>query len=138
MIPGFEAEPGEAPFAKPPRTECKHLGERGCRIYRERPPVCRRFQCAWLMAPNLPDELRPDRCGVMFCTNDNPLGEGYVVYAYELEPGALDTELPQWLIEQVVEETTVLLIREGEPVEVLTNDPAVEKNLAALMRSLPP
>lgn len=89
------------------------------------------------MAPNLPEELRPDRCGVMFSTNDNPLGEGFVVFAYELEPGALEDELPQWLIEQVVEETTVLLVREGEPVEVLTNDPAVGENLAALTRMLP-
>jgi len=68
---------------------------------------------------NLPDALRPDRCGVLFCTNDHPDGHGYAVFAYELEPGAIDTDLPRWLIEQVVTELPVFLVRPGMPVEVL-------------------
>ncbi len=97
--------------------------------------MCRRFQCAWLSAPNLPDALRPDRCGVMFSTNENAVGEGYAVYAHELRPGALEDDLPRWLIEQVVEEVTVILVPLGRPVEVLTTDPAVQQELSKRQRS---
>jgi hypothetical protein len=101
----------------------------GCGIYERRPPVCRRFACAWLSAENLPEELRPDRCGVLFCTNDNPIGEGHAVFAYEMREGAVDQPLPQWLIEQVAAEMTVLIVRPDEPIEVLTPDPALQRQL---------
>jgi hypothetical protein len=103
----------------------------GCRIYQERPPVCRRFQCGWLQAPNLPEALRPDRCGVLFCINDNLQGEGHAVYAYELVPGASERELPAWLIRELSEDTTVILVREGR-CEVLTADPETQARLERL------
>jgi len=116
---GFEAAPGESTFTKPPNTPCGHLIQIGCGIYADRPSVCQRFECAWISAPNLPDALRPDRSGVLFCTNDHPDGEGYAVFAYELQPGAIETPLPRWLIEQVVSELPVFIVRPGEPIEVL-------------------
>src|SRR5205823_3357745 len=66
VVLGFEARPGEAPFAKPAGVACPHVCAAGCAIYAERPPVCVRFQCAWLQTPSLPAALRPDRCGVLF------------------------------------------------------------------------
>jgi hypothetical protein len=39
----------------------------GCRIYRDRPPVCEQFYCAWRGLAHLGDEWRPDRCGVLIC-----------------------------------------------------------------------
>lgn len=119
MVLGFDAAPGESGFTKPPNMPCPHLIQIGCGIYNERPSVCRRFECAWISAPNLPDEMRPDRCGVLFCTNDHPDREGYAVFAYEMRPGAVDTPLPTWLIEQVVSELPVFIVRPGEEVEVL-------------------
>lgn len=119
IVPGFDAAPGEAGFHKPANTPCPHLVQIGCGIYAERPPVCRRFECAWIAAPNLPEALRPDRCGVLFCTNDHPRGEGYAVFAYELRKGAADAGLPRWLIEQVSAGLPVLIIRPGQPVEVV-------------------
>mgnify|MGYP001489538308 CR=1 FL=1 len=121
IVLGFEAAPDEADFRKPEGTPCPHLIPLGCRIYDTRPPVCRRFQCGWLSAPNLPESLRPDRCGVLFCTNDHPSGHGYAVFAYEMRPGALEADLPQWLIHQVVRELPVFLVRPGKPVEVLVS-----------------
>lgn len=117
VVLGFEARAGEAPFAKPAGEPCPHLIQIGCAIYDERPAVCRRFQCGWIQADNLPDELRPDRCGVLFCTNDNVYGDGYAVYAYELRPGAADGDLPRWLIGELLRELPVILVRDGE-VEV--------------------
>jgi hypothetical protein len=53
--------------AMAPGTPCHFRGEGGCTIYAERPASpCRSFVCAWL-APGspFPEELRPDRCGVI-------------------------------------------------------------------------
>ncbi len=134
---GFEAGPDESAFTKVAGEPCRHLVQIGCAVYDDRPPVCRRFECGWLGAPNLPDELRPDRCGVLFCTNDNPLAadlpgaEAYAVFAYELRPGALDEEWPQWLVEQLAGEITLILVRPGEAPEVLTADSALQAHLEA-------
>ncbi|MFN3650667.1 MAG: hypothetical protein ACK47B_13915 [Armatimonadota bacterium] len=130
MALGFQAREGEAAFEKPHRTPCPHLVKIGCGIYPERPPVCRRFQCGWLQAPNLPEGLRPDRCGVLFSLNDSPHGEGQVVYAHELRPGAADRGLAAWLIQELSSETTVLLVRDGR-CEVLTPDPELQERLEA-------
>jgi len=127
---GFQAREGEAAFDKPHGTPCRHLVQIGCEIYAERPPVCRRFECGWLQATNLPDALRPDRCGVLFCTNGDLHGEGLAVYAYELRPGALETRLPAWLIGELAEETTVVLVRNGR-CEVLTANPDAQARLEA-------
>lgn len=37
----------------------------GCMIYEERPDVCLGFDCFW-RAESWPDELRPDKCNVLF------------------------------------------------------------------------
>lgn len=128
VVLGFEAREDESPFRKPAGTPCHHLVRIGCGIYHDRPPVCRRFECGWLVAPNLPDALRPDRCGVLFCTNDSAVGEGYAVYAYELRPGAAETGLPAWLIGELSVETTVIVVR-ADGMEIITADPEVQRRL---------
>jgi hypothetical protein len=51
---------------KPAGTRCLHLVAGGCGIYPGRPSVCRSYQCAWKLMSDLPEEARPDRCGVIF------------------------------------------------------------------------
>jgi hypothetical protein len=127
---GFQAREDESPFEKPFGTPCPQLVQIGCGIYEGRPPVCRRFQCGWLQAPNLPEELRPDRCGVLFSLNADCHSEGEAVYAYELRPGAAEEDLPGWLIDELSAQTTVVLVR-GDRYEVLTADPKVQARLEA-------
>jgi hypothetical protein len=55
--------------------------------------------------------------------NDAPDGEGYAVYAYELVPGALEADLPAWLVGELAAQATVILVRDGR-CEVLTRDPS--------------
>lgn len=48
---------------------CQHVrtppeAQFGCSIYANRPFSCRSWSCSWLSS-ELPDELRPDRCGVV-------------------------------------------------------------------------
>jgi hypothetical protein len=54
---------------KPAREKCKYQCEKGCAIYTEkRHPVCERFLCDWIVLPEWPDELRPDRAQIIFQT----------------------------------------------------------------------
>lgn len=43
--------------------KCGHC-DKGCMIYKSRPESCRKYECAWKKG-ELPDYMRPDRCGVM-------------------------------------------------------------------------
>ncbi|TXM92564.1 hypothetical protein FV222_23270 [Methylobacterium sp. WL103] len=45
---------------------CRHSTGTACGIYRDRPEVCVRWYCLWRKIGALPDELRPDRSGVVF------------------------------------------------------------------------
>jgi hypothetical protein len=129
VVLGFDARPGEAPFAKPAGVACRHLCAAGCEIYARRPPVCVRFQCAWLQTPSLPASLRPDRCGVLFAMNDNLLGDGYAVYAYELRPGAADAEPAGSLLHEVARQATVILVRADGRREIWSADPELQARL---------
>ena len=56
-------------LSKPAGQQCVFEDRgRGCRIYAERPQVCRSFQCLWLRDPALlpNDDQRPDRSHVVF------------------------------------------------------------------------
>lgn len=53
-------------LTKPAHVLCPHCTGAGCGIYDTRPSVCRMWNCVWRQLPALPDDLRPDRCGVMF------------------------------------------------------------------------
>jgi len=50
-----------------PGEYCKHCEPGvGCKIYNERPKPCRIFECAWKQMKHAGEELRPDRCNVLF------------------------------------------------------------------------
>jgi hypothetical protein len=59
----------------PSFTGCPHLSTvldakgPGCGIYAERPYSCRSWRCMWLQSEPWPEELRPDRCGVVVDEN---------------------------------------------------------------------
>jgi hypothetical protein len=76
---------GSVEFSKSAGVPCKHLCQRGCGIYDQRPPVCREWHCLWRTDPWLgskPD-YRPDRLGVMFSVCDGRLT------IWEVRPGTV-------------------------------------------------
>lgn len=60
--------------SSPEYSMCQHC-ENGCKIYETRPSACKAFECLWIRQPQIPETLRPDKCGVMF-----ELPEGSVSY----------------------------------------------------------
>jgi Fe-S-cluster containining protein len=75
---GVKGEVRGVPLKKPRAGWCEHCDiGKGCKVYEDRPEVCSTFECMWLSARKqgieVPDELRPDRGGVVFApsTSDN-------------------------------------------------------------------
>ncbi|MBS1186354.1 MAG: hypothetical protein H6R04_372 [Burkholderiaceae bacterium] len=56
-----------ATLKKPAETLCPHcIVNKGCSIYQQRANVCRTWHCLWRRDGAMPDELRPDRSGIIF------------------------------------------------------------------------
>jgi len=57
------------PLAKPAGEWCRHCAVgSGCEIYDSRPQECRDFVCQWLVMPQMPDSMRPDKIKVLMIT----------------------------------------------------------------------
>ena len=59
------AEIGLAAFTRCPKLHSLPEAKIGCSIYPTRPRGCAIWNCQWLAEDSWPDELRPDRCGVV-------------------------------------------------------------------------
>lgn len=53
---------------------CKFLCQTGCSVHKARPKVCESYFCAWAQEL-LPEEMRPDRCGVLASVENNENGQ---------------------------------------------------------------
>lgn len=52
----------EKELEKPPGVWCRHaVAGKGCGIYEDRPPVCRRFYCQWMLDSRMGPEWKPDK-----------------------------------------------------------------------------
>lgn len=58
---------GTHELSKPPNVWCQHceIGV-GCKIHETRPQGCRDFECLFYQNPQMPEELRPSNCKVVF------------------------------------------------------------------------
>jgi hypothetical protein len=78
---------------------CTHCTEGvGCAIYEARPLSCQVYQCLW-RSGSLPDELRPDKSGIILDVWPfEDLGATFL-NIWESIPGSLETETARALIE---------------------------------------
>ena len=52
---------------------CCHSTKEGCDIYANRLDSCRAFVCQWLIRQDMEEDLRPDRCGIIYHIIDGVL-----------------------------------------------------------------
>lgn len=70
--------------------DCWHIGlGGGCSVYDRRPTSCRLYTCMWLRG-DLPQDLRPDRSGILVSTSR--VAGVPVLFVHEARPKALDQE----------------------------------------------
>jgi Fe-S-cluster containining protein len=67
---------------KPNYTPCRHLCDKGCGIYAERPGSCKTFECWWRVGMVAGD--RPDKSGIIVDST------AFAVRVWEVKPGALN------------------------------------------------
>ncbi|MEJ0041923.1 MAG: hypothetical protein WDM81_06790 [Rhizomicrobium sp.] len=55
---------------KAPGVACTHCMTSGCGIYATRYPICRSYFCGWFDLPDLGEDWRPDRSGILVSRRD--------------------------------------------------------------------
>jgi len=85
-----------AELSKSFHTPCLHQTGTGCGVYAERPADCKDYRCLWLQG-QLPEELRPDRCGILV---DAEGGDEWLVIQ-ECRPGALSSPVGCEIVRQL-------------------------------------
>ncbi len=59
-------------FKKPAGPACSNcLAGGGCKIYLDRPQLCRDFECEWMMDRKLAANMRPDVIGTILMEDDD-------------------------------------------------------------------
>lgn len=64
---------------KLPGALCVNCTGRGCGIYDRRPTTCREFHCGWWLLPQLDDDWRPDKSGVLITPENNDIPREFEV-----------------------------------------------------------
>ena len=65
-----------AELRKQPGVACAHCTASGCGIHATRYPICRTYFCGWFGLPELGEEWRPDRSGILISPRDVAGREG--------------------------------------------------------------
>lgn len=108
-------------LGKPMWSPCQHCTSPGCGIYPDRPASCSGWSCDWLTS-NLPDDLRPDKLGLMIAHNRH--GELQLFEAYaDAFTDEKAKQIGYWIRKKMREvqrrllyvEIDCILIRHGEP-----------------------
>lgn len=82
---------------------------KGCEVYERRPPTCRNYICLWL-SDSLPDNLRPDKCKVIF----EPFTDGiYLALCDESRPDAWKAPVVRKTIMQIVKSGKVIFTKKN-------------------------
>lgn len=115
----FEEE-GHKVAGKP----CEFLTENGCSIYKNRPKVCREFNCAWRVGSKfvvpLPFTARPDLSGAVFHpVTDVYKGEAAICGAQCGD--IVDHSLEKWIDECLEAKYWPVIVPQGSTLRVLTD-----------------
>ena len=95
-------------LSKAPGLACEHcLSTGGCGIYEMRFPVCREYRCAWKTLGWIPEQLRPDDCGVLIDIVES------LVPGHELEATLLAFRDPADFQSHPVPDIVASLIEQG-------------------------
>ena len=102
----------ELPYLnKPAHTWCVHACSKGCAIYdRERHEVCKVYKCLWLSNESLPDEYRPDRCGVLVTYRLDYKGKPVVVVSEAYASASSNNKRGARLIELLAQSEAMVFV----------------------------
>lgn len=93
---------GVGELRKDDYSRCKHECAGGCSIYKTRPKECRTYQCLWIASPDMLEDLRPDKLGVILEVSQLSIGPAVVVR--EVWQDASKSDLARQFIDLVAEQ----------------------------------
>jgi hypothetical protein len=99
-------------WRKPRRQHCGYVCSTGCSIYKEKPGACTEFECEWLKG-NVPEDLKPNECGVIFWTEPFYEMGGPHLVAEEAWPGAENEERFKEVCETMSRVGLLVVYRKG-------------------------
>lgn len=114
---------------KPAWQTCSNCTAGGCSIYADRPAVCSGFMCLWLASQKmgaivhglqLPDAMRPDRCGMIIDLN----GVGTVIAHCATRASWKRDPMRAWLLTAAAKAVVILEFESG--AELLNADASTE------------
>ena len=84
-----------------PGQPCHWVGESGCTVYEQRPPVCSGFKCSWLIDSFLPMWFQPNLSNII-CTwqlweDDSEGNKRSYLKAHSTNNGFIDPKYMRWL-----------------------------------------
>jgi hypothetical protein len=129
---------GVRELALRPFHACLHICETGCSIYPDRPTSCREWSCMWLLTPDLPDAMRPDRCGVVINPDPEMIKlDGKELPAYELYmlPERADAMKNQE-VQRLVEKITGRLKTARKPLEAVRQSTKLVRAVQVVLQLL--
>lgn len=96
---------------KEPGVLCAHACNGGCNIHPVRPNVCRGWFCLWRRIESIPDDLRPDKLGVIAdheygSVPDDIFGQRCIVLR-EIRPGAMLDDNAQALLAMFCQQSAI-------------------------------
>lgn len=98
-------------------TPCPHDCGGGCSIYDSKPQTCNEFECAYLQGRNVPEALRPDKCGIVFFKKTNRVFVGAIM------PGVEVADIAKGQIESFKQQGySVVLLLAGKKPHIMLAD----------------
>jgi uncharacterized protein len=109
---------GVGEIQKPAFQKCKHACAQGCAIYEDRPESCATWACLWRRGLVMPEELRPDKLGIVFdlSIDDNNVFGQTCIHAMEFRPGAMNEPAAMEVLETIGRRLPVVVRTEGSYV----------------------
>jgi hypothetical protein len=117
---------------KLPGVTCPNCKVGGCKIYETRPAPCRNFFCGWRYLPDLGNDWRPDKNGVLIRFQPAPVGYPSTAFQFLVfgKGDVLKPAFVDYMANLISRRLAVFLALRGpegfSDVSVLLNDYAAE------------
>ena len=125
-------------LVKAPGVACQHcLASGGCGVYDTRFPVCREYRCAWKILGWIPEQLRPDRSGVLIDIVESEV-PGHELEATLLafrDPNDFERHPIPDLVASLIEQDVLVYVSRPGPPGMLNAKAAVNRVLHEAIRS---
>jgi hypothetical protein len=97
----------------------------GCSIYKDRPEVCKQFECFWKQGVLGGESHRPDKLGIMFTASEK--NGIHVIHAWELKPDHIEDDKIQRILTEIGKIKTFVTVRYHGLMKLVGTNEGIEQ-----------